>query len=229
MSATGETALRGQGLYRSFQHPAGPVSVLRGAEVRIAAGEFVTLTAPSGAGKSALLAVLCGFDQPDAGTVEIAGRPVTRPPAWRDCAVLPQSLGLAQELTLAENIALPLRLAPRDRSLPDQDTPDAAVAALLAELDLDGLADRYPHEVSYGQQQRAALARAVIARPRVLLADEPTAHLDQRSAPLVLALLRRRADQGGAVLVASHHEEVHQAADRTLVLDQGRVHDAPTA
>ncbi|RKT56188.1 ABC transporter ATP-binding protein [Saccharothrix australiensis] len=209
------TALRAVGVRRSFAHASGSVDVLRGVDLEVAAGELVTLAGPSGSGKSALLTVLSGFDRADEGTVELCGEVMTAPPAWRLCALLPQALGLAGELTLAENVALPLRLGAGGDV--------GRVAELLAELGIGELADRYPAEVSYGQQQRAALARAVIASPKVLLADEPTAHLDAVSAPAAVRVLRRAADAGAAVLIATHHDEVHRAADRTVVLSAGRV------
>lgn len=206
-------------VHRSFEHPSGTVRVLRGVDLDVRPGELVTLSGPSGSGKSALITLLCGFDQPTSGEVELCGRPLASPPSWRTCAVLPQALGLAGELTLAENIALPLRLDPARRGEPVAD----AVAELLAELGIEELGDRYPAEVSFGQQQRAALARAVIAGPEVLLADEPTAHLDHHTAPVAVRVLRRAADAGSAVLIATHHELVHEAADRTLVLVEGRI------
>ncbi|CAL9412020.1 Bacitracin export ATP-binding protein BceA [Actinosynnema sp. ALI-1.44] len=209
------TALRAVGVKRSFEHAGGPVHVLRGVDLAVEAGELVTLSGPSGSGKSALLTVLAGFDRPDEGTVEMCGQVLTAPPAWSVCALLPQALGLATELTLAENVALPVRLG--------SGGDVSRVEALLTELGIAGLGDRYPGEVSFGQQQRAALARAVIAAPRVLLADEPTAHLDDASAPRAVEVLRRAADAGAAVLIATHHDEVHRAADRTVVLSGGRV------
>ncbi|MBW4721304.1 ABC transporter ATP-binding protein [Saccharothrix obliqua] len=208
------TALRAVGVKRSFAHAGGPVQVLRGVDLEVAAGELVTLSGPSGSGKSALLTVLSGFDRADEGTVELCGEVLTEPPTWAVCALLPQALGLASELTLAENVALPLRLTGRDAG---------PVAGLLTELGIGALADRYPGEVSFGQQQRAALARAVIASPKVLLADEPTAHLDSVSGPVAVRVLRRAADAGTAVLIATHHDEVHRAADRTVILSDGRV------
>jgi len=206
-------------VHRSFEHPSGTVAVLRGVDLEVQPGELVTLAGPSGSGKSALITLLCGFDQPTSGKVELCGQSLGTPPSWRTCAVLPQSLGLAGELTLAENVALPLRLDPARRGEPVV----KAVAALLAELGIEDLGDRYPAEVSFGQQQRAALARAVIAGPKVLLADEPTAHLDHHTAPIAVRVLRRAADAGAAVLIATHHDLVHEAADRTLVLSEGRI------
>ncbi|MEU4745605.1 ATP-binding cassette domain-containing protein [Actinosynnema sp. NPDC023658] len=210
------TALRATGIRRTFRHAGGPVHVLRGVDLEVAAGELVTLSGPSGSGKSALLAVLAGFDRADAGTVEVAGEVLTSAPSWKACALLPQALGLAGELTLAENVALPVRLGRTGGDL-------GRVTELLEELGIGELADRYPAEVSFGQQQRAALARAAVGSPVVLLADEPTAHLDQHSGPTAVRVLRRAADEGSAVLVATHHDEVHRAADRTVVLDGGRI------
>nr|WP_026315950.1 ATP-binding cassette domain-containing protein [Actinokineospora enzanensis] len=212
-----EAVLVARGLTRAFAHADGPVEVLRGVDLEVVPGEVVTVSGRSGSGKSALFALLCGFDKPDSGSVEVCGQVMTGAPEWGDCAVLPQALGLAQELTLAENVALPLRLSGR------RDVVHERVTELFAELGISRLADRYPGEVSYGQQQRAALARAIVGRPRVLLADEPTAHLDHGSVAAVLALLRRTAQDGAAVLVATHHDEVHAIADRRLALADGRV------
>lgn len=206
------TALAARGLTRRF---AG-VEVLRGVDLSVSPGEFTTVSGRSGSGKSALFALLCGFDQPDSGVVEILGRPLRGAPPWRDCAVLPQAMGLAQELTLAENAALPLRLG-------GASGVDGRVRELLEELGIGALGDRYPGEVSFGQQQRAALVRAVVGRPAVVLADEPTAHLDHGSVSAVLALLRRTAAEGAAVLVATHHDQVHEVADRRLSLVDGRI------
>lgn len=215
-----EPALSAVGLRRRFAHPSGDVEVLRGLELRVAAGELVTVSGRSGSGKSALLALLCGFDSPDAGCVLLDGVPITGAPAWHTCAVLPQALGLAQELTVAENVALPLRLR-ADIPKPSRTAVQARVTELLTELGIAELADRYPLEVSFGQQQRVALARAVAGRPRVLLTDEPTAHLDAASTPAVLALLRRCASEGAAVIVATHDAEVHRIADRRVRLLDG--------
>ncbi|SDP14127.1 putative ABC transport system ATP-binding protein [Lentzea jiangxiensis] len=196
--------IRAAGVHRTF----GGVPVLRGVDLAVSAGELVTLSGPSGSGKTALLSLLCGFDVPDRGSVSPGPAP------WSDCAVLPQALGLASELTLEENVALPLRLA---------GLPVDGVAPLLEELGISAVGGRFPPQVSFGQRQRAALARAVVARPAALLADEPTAHLDAASAVAAVSVLRRVADEGAAVLIATHHEAVHEVADRVLVLADGRV------
>ncbi|MFB9903495.1 ABC transporter ATP-binding protein [Allokutzneria oryzae] len=213
-----DSVLCARGVRRSFPQGTGVVDVLNGVDLEVSAGEFVTLAGPSGSGKSALFAVLSGFDTADEGDVLLLGERMAEHPSWQDCAVLPQVMGLADELTVEENVALPLRLR--------GDAPESAVARareLLDELGVGALADRYPTELSFGQRQRAALARALAPRPRLLLADEPTAHLDHATVPLVLGLLRRAADEGAAVLVATHDEEVHEAAHRRLRLVEGRV------
>lgn len=215
-----ELALHAKALRRSFAHPGGDVEVLRGLELRVEAGELVTVSGRSGSGKSSLLALLGGFDSPDSGCVLLNGISIAGAPPWHTCAVLPQALGLAQELTVGENVALPLRLR-ADVARPEA----AAIAERVREL-LDGLgvgafADRYPTELSFGQQQRVALARAVSGRPSVLLTDEPTAHLDAGSVPAVLGLLRRCADEGAAVIIATHDDEVHHIADRRVAMADG--------
>jgi putative ABC transport system ATP-binding protein len=227
MTAPDQPALMVRDVVRSFDHPAGSARVLDRIDMTVSAGEIVTVAGPSGSGKTALLSILCGFDRPDSGTVTIAGRPVdTRAiscaPSWRDCAVLPQTLGLADELTLAENVALPLLLNGQNGLNRRRDWR-WQVDEMLAELGIAALADRYPHQVSFGQQQRAAVARAVIAGPAVLLADEPTAHLDVGGAEAVLSVLRHAAERGAGLVVATHDEQVHRIADRTLALTEGRL------
>ncbi|MTD56475.1 ABC transporter ATP-binding protein [Amycolatopsis pithecellobii] len=209
------TAVSASALRRRFHHPSGDVEILRGLDLSVDAGEIVTVAGRSGSGKSALLALLGGFDSPDSGRVLLAGEPVDGAPPWHLCAVLPQALGLAGELTVAENVALPLRLRP------GTDVVEERVTALLEELGIADLADRYPAEVSFGQRQRAALARAVSGRPKVLLTDEPTAHLDAASTPAVLRLLRRCAGEGAAVVIATHDDAVHAIADRRVRLTGG--------
>jgi putative ABC transport system ATP-binding protein len=134
---------------------------------------------------------------------------------------VPQSATLLDELTVAENIDLPARLASA-RRIPVDGPP---VAELLDALEIGQLAERYPSQISGGEQQRAAIGRALRLRPHVLLADEPTGHQDRARVTLVLDILRRHAYGGHTVLITSHDQEVIRAADRVLTLADGRLVD----
>jgi putative ABC transport system ATP-binding protein len=188
---------------------------LRPVSFEIAAGELAVVRGRSGSGKSTLLAVVAGWCPPDAGTVRIDGHDVS-PAAlartsWNHVAVVPQVLALVPELTLSENLGV----AATGRSRRDR---RSLADTFLERLDLSALADRFPAEVSMGQQQRAAVARAVIAAPAVVLADEPTSHQDPDHAAVVIAALLACAADGGAVLVASHDQQVAQAASQIIEL-----------
>jgi putative ABC transport system ATP-binding protein len=135
------------------------------------------------------------------------------PPTWSDVGIVPQALGLIDDLTVAENLELPMRLARRGQP---QD-----VERLLAVLGLDALAGRVPSEISGGEQQRAAVARALVLRPSVLVADEPIAHQDDGFARRVMACIREAADAGAACLVTTHQVD-GGLADRVLPIRDGR-------
>nr|WP_246406352.1 ABC transporter ATP-binding protein [Modestobacter versicolor] len=186
--------------------------------MRVDAGEFVALVGPSGSGKSTLLALLCGWETPDEGELSYLGPLADRRPetlGWRNLALVPQALGLVTDLSLADNVLLPARLrrthaAARSRA-----------DALLADFGLTHLADRYPHQASLGEQQRAAVARALLLRPAVLLADEPTAHQDRGHADRLLDAVVDAAREGSAVLIATHDELAWSRADRVLSMRDG--------
>jgi ABC-type lipoprotein export system ATPase subunit len=189
--------------------------VLDAVDLSIGAGEIVALSGPSGSGKTTLLGLVAGWEQPDAGAVVVFdGSRAPGEHRWDELAILPQSLGLLDELTLLENITLPLRLGAGPRSDP---------ADLLVRLGLDHLTARYPTEVSLGEQQRAALARAAIGRPRVLVADEPIAHQDRARAEAMMTLLRDLAAEGMACLLATHDDIAFAVAHRVLQLHDGRL------
>jgi putative ABC transport system ATP-binding protein len=210
--------LSGTGLVKRFRRGAETVSALAGVDVAVAAGEFVALVGPSGSGKSTLLALLCGWETADEGRLaysdDLAGR---RPDTfgWPELALVPQALGLVADLSLADNVLLPARL----RGSLAAELPRAR--ELLADFGLEHLADRYPAQASLGEQQRVAVARALLLRPAVLLADEPTAHQDRGHADRLLAAVTEAARGGSAVLIATHDELAWARADRVLSMRDG--------
>jgi ABC-type lipoprotein export system ATPase subunit len=206
------------GLVKRFRRGAETVTALAGVDLDVAAGEFVALVGPSGSGKSTLLALLCGWETPDEGRV-VHTTDARRPDAlsWSELALVPQSLGLLAELSLADNVLLPARV----RGSLAAERPRAQ--QLMADVGLGHLADRLPAQTSLGEQQRAAVARALLLRPAVLLADEPTAHQDRGHADRLLDAVAGTAHRGAAVLVATHDEQAWARADRVLSLRDGRL------
>jgi putative ABC transport system ATP-binding protein len=215
MTMVTDAAVDVRGVRKSYRSPAGPVRVLEGVDLSIAPGEVVALAGRSGSGKTTLLTIVAGWDEPDAGTTTILGADATRPHAWRDMAVLPQSLGLLDELTIGENVTLPIRLARAPHAL-DPDT-------MMTRLGIHHLAHRYPREVSPGEQQRAALARAVVLGPRLLIADEPIAHQNRGWAEGMMLVVGELAVQGACCLIATHNEVAFSSAHRVFELQGGRL------
>jgi putative ABC transport system ATP-binding protein len=177
-------------------------------------GEVVVVAGRSGSGKSTLLALLAGWTEPD-GVIDRVGVWAADGAwaQWDRTSFVPQIIAPITELSMIENVALPLRLG--GTSWQEARTQAAAV---LTSVDLDALAERPVADASLGQQQRLGVARAVVVRPTLLLADEPSSHQGPAHADLVLAALRTVADAGGAVLIATHDEAVAAAADRVITL-----------
>ncbi len=183
-------------------------------DLTVHAGDIVVVQGRSGTGKSTLLAVIAGWCEPDDGTLwwdPDLGSDRHRPHRWTELSVVPQILATDDDLLVAENIEIPLRAAGIDR-----EEARARRALVLDQLDLLDLADRWPTELSTGQRQRLAVARAVAARPRLLLADEPTSHQDTAHAGRVMDALRDTAHDGAGVIVTSHDPAVARQAT-TLV------------
>lgn len=199
--------------HRSFVSRAETVHAVVDASASIASGEMVALVGPSGSGKSTLLHLVLGWEQPDAGTIELADE-VRERAGWSGVAVVPQELGLIPELTGAQNVSLACRLA---------GVPATALDDLFGSLELAHLVDRLPHELSLGEQQRFAVARAVSASPMLVIADEPTAHQDERNGERVMAVLSAVAAAGGGVLVATHDQRALDATDRVVQMSDGRL------
>jgi putative ABC transport system ATP-binding protein len=188
-------------------HMWAPDAGLHPIDLIVEAGELVVIRGRSGSGKSTLLALLAGLCQPDAGVVRVLGETPRLDMPWSQLAIVPQVLALATELSIAENI---VDCAPG--SAPE------AIADVMRRLDLEELAERTTSAVSMGQQQRAAVARAMIANPRVLLADEPTSFQDDDHTAGVAAALRHAAHHGAGVVAATHDPVMVAAADRVVDL-----------
>lgn len=208
----------------------GETEILNGVDLELAPGESVAVMGPSGSGKTSLLHVLSGLLSPDSGSVflgdaEIANLHEKARRALRLKAIgfVFQSSDLIPELTFAENVALPLLLQGRARSVAMRRAIDALESVGLGQLDA-----RKPAEASGGQRQRAAVARAVVHEPSVVLADEPTGALDASSAGVVLELLLERASERGAgTLVVTHDPGVAARCDQILFLAGGRLTTTP--
>jgi putative ABC transport system ATP-binding protein len=215
--------LRAEGLTRVFATPAGEVRAVDGATLEVAAGELVVLQGRSGAGKTTLLTMLGGLDRPSAGRVEVDGRSLETldEQALREVrstrvASVFQTFGLLPVLSAAENVEVPLRILRVSRG-----ERERRVAEALAAVDLSDHAAQRPGELSGGQQQRVGIARAIVIRPALLLADEPTGQLDSETGAAIMDLIARLvADTGMAALVATHDPALAERADRVL-----RIHD----
>lgn len=220
------TALRAEALTRTFSTSAGDVHACVDIDIAAESGELVVIRGASGAGKTTLLNLLGGLDRPTSGRVWIGGTEATA--LDEDALALLrrehlgfvfQSFGLIPVLSAAENVELPLRIARVAAA-----ERDARVAEALALVGLADHAAQRPGELSGGQQQRVGIARAIVARPRVLIADEPTGQLDSRTAATVMDLISDLVhSQGIAAVVSTHDPLLVQRADRVVELHDGRV------
>ncbi|MDO5721217.1 MAG: ABC transporter ATP-binding protein [Actinomycetaceae bacterium] len=193
--------------------------ILKNINLRIDAGEMVVLMGSSGAGKSTLLRAICGLQRLHSGRILLAGKDITDQPVHlRSAAMVMDEAGLFPHYTVRENI----RFAVRESS---EITANEQVEVALTGLDLSHLAERYPRELSTGQQQKVALARALVRRPKIMLFDEPFAHVDRASASdLGTALQRMHRRLGCAALFVTHDiEEAYALADRVVHLSNGEV------
>ena len=211
---------------RTFGRGATQVAALRGVDLAVQAGRIHVIRGRSGSGKTTLLNILGGLDLPTSGTVRIdrtdlaalseRGRVLLR---RTRIGFVFQSFGLIPYLSAAENVSMPLRLARAD---PDERDP--RVAHLLKLVGLSDRAEHRPAELSGGQQQRVSIARALAHRPDLLIADEPTGHLDSETGAGILRLLREIADiEGTAVVLSTHDRRIAEAADTVSELRDGRL------
>ena len=216
-----EPLLAASGLRKSY----GPTVALDGADFAIDAGEIVAVMGPSGSGKSTLLHCLAGIVRPDAGTLRYQGRDLAAAKDAERSALRRTDFGfvfqfgqLVPELTCVENVALPLRLTGTGRK-----QAEAAASGWLDRLEVAAVAGKRPGEVSGGQGQRVAVARALVTTPKVIFADEPTGALDTLTGDRVMQLLTSAArESGAAVMLVTHEVRIAAYSDREVVVRDGR-------
>jgi putative ABC transport system ATP-binding protein len=228
MTTTSPVA-RLRGIHKRYRLGKTDVVALRGIDLDVARGRFTVISGPSGSGKSTLLHLLGSLDTPDAGTIEIAGRPLAQLSddaradfRLRRIGFVFQSFNLLPVLNAVENVEYPLRL-----TTPDASKRRARANELLAAVGLGDKGAHRPLELSGGQRQRVAIARALANQPELLLADEPTANLDRRTGAEIISLLRQiQRDTGTSVVFSSHDPAVLDAADERVAIVDGQLQRA---
>jgi iron(III) transport system ATP-binding protein len=203
----------------------GQTAILDSISLEVGAGEFIVVAGPSGAGKTTLLRLIAGLERPTAGTIEIAGREASSPrrvvaPAARGVGMVFEHAALWPHLTAEEHVGLVLRarhVAAAERR--------ERIARLFEQLGLSALSGRFPHELSAGERQRVALARSLALSPRLLLLDEPLAHLDVSLAAELASLLveLHRRESLTTLCVMHRPEGVNAATSRYVILEKGRI------
>ena len=213
-----------RGLVRTFGEGRSARRVLDGADLEVEAGEIVAILGRSGSGKSTLLHLLGGLDRPEAGTVEVGGEPVTGASERRLSALRRRHVGfvfqffhLLPELSGEANVLLAARVRGAEPAALERGR------ALVDRLGLRAVAESLPHQLSGGEQQRFAIARALVNDPSLLLADEPTGNLDLEAGAGVLGLLRELAAERRGVVLVTHEASAAAIADRVLRLEHGRL------
>ena len=213
-------------VHKVFQRDSQPISVFEGLTLDFEEQSFTALMGPSGSGKSTLLNLLAGLDRPSSGTVMVAGSEVSamspsKLAAWRarHIGFVFQSYNLLPVLTAFQNVELPLLLAPlskRDRA--------ERVKVALGVVGLDDRMEHYPRQLSGGQEQRTAIARAIVSDPTLILLDEPTGQLDKKSAQEVLALLQRlNTEFKKTIVMVTHDAHAAERAKQVLHLEKGEL------
>ncbi len=216
------SALTAEQLTKTYQRGREEVRALDAVSFEISCGEFVAIVGPSGAGKTTLLNLIGCMDTPSSGTLKIGGREVQRLGEGErtrfrreQIGFVFQHFGLIPTLTVAENIALPALFARRDAS--------ARTDQLLEQFGLAHRRTHRPHELSGGEMQRTAIARALINQPPLILADEPTGNLDRATGDSIITLFQQLNREGITLVVVTHHEVMARAARRQIALQDGKL------
>ena len=218
-----------RGLHKSFQEGRQALAILKGVDLRISAGEQVAIMGASGSGKSTLLHLLGGLDEPTAGDISIDGQPLAGLSAQKLGKLRNHALGfvyqfhhLLPEFTALENVAMPLLV----RGMAPVNAAEQA-GVMLERVGLSARQSHKPGELSGGERQRAAVARALVTKPRCVIADEPTGNLDQQNAVQVYGLmLELNQDLDTSLLVATHDPSIAARMDRIVQLENGRLRES---
>jgi putative ABC transport system ATP-binding protein len=226
----GDTILEARDLTKRYRLGDRPVEALRGVSLTVRAGELLAIMGPSGSGKSTLLQILGGLDRPTTGDVILAGQDITKlsdDEATRlrraQTGFVFQFFNLIPLLTVEENVALPFTIAGVD---PRGDEIAARIRDVITLVDLTGKEHHKPDQLSTGEQQRVAVARALVTRPALLFADEPTGNLDYTTGTEILeALWRSCVERHQTVVLVTHDSKAAAYADRVLVISDGRIRD----
>lgn len=211
---------------KTYEDDAVPVNAIRGIDLQIKEGEFTAIVGPSGSGKTTFLNLISGLDKPSDGEVWLAGKRISEMSGKelsdfrRDhIGFIFQAYNLIPVLSVEENVEYIMLL----QGVPTHERHQR-VTEILAQLGLEGFADRLPTKLSGGQQQRVAVARAIVARPSLVLADEPTANLDSRTGAELLDLMRELNIRSGITYVFSTHDaQIMERATRLVTLKDGRI------
>lgn len=226
-SSVNDPIIEVRDIVKTFQVGGAPVTVLNGISLTVQPGEFVAIVGPSGNGKSTLLNMISGIDRPTGGEVYVTGEPLhklseNRMAGWRGhhLGIIFQFFQMLPSLSLMQNIVLPMEFAgkysPKERR--------ARAMSLLALVGLAEQANKLPGMVSGGQQQRAAIARALANDPPLVVADEPTGNLDAKTAGEVFDLFYRLVDSGKTMLMVTHDRELAARIPRTIEVVNGQIH-----
>lgn len=225
----GEGMIELRGIVKTYHNAAGDFPVLKGLDLTIRKGQFVSIVGKSGSGKSTLLNMITGIDHPTAGRVVIGGTDIytrvseSQRSKWRgrNLGIVFQFFQLLPMLTLLENVMLPMDYA----EVYDFDERPARAMELLKQVGLEKFANKLPVLVSTGQQQSAAIARALACDPPVIVADEPTGNLDSRSAAAIIDLFERLAQRGKTIVMVTHDPTITSRTTRNIVIFDGELID----
>ncbi|OLF37354.1 MULTISPECIES: ABC transporter ATP-binding protein [unclassified Psychrobacter] len=222
-NSTQQALLTASHLNKTVQVGEQSLSIIKNVSIHVDAGEFVVIMGKSGSGKSTLLGLLAALDYPDSGSVELAGQTLSSLDEdalavirQRDMGFVFQSFHLLPTLTVAENIAFPLDIARRPNK--------TRVNELIEAVDLGHRRHSLPNQLSGGEQQRTAVARALVSQPKIVFADEPTGNLDEQNADQVMnLLLDLRQQTGSALVVVTHDPALAEMADRVITMHDGMI------